>query len=244
MEYKEIEIGIFLTSEFCIWHKKKDIIILADLHIGYDHSLLEKGISIPGSQNTLILERLSQVFNRYDPKEVVVVGDFKHSFSGDDKRELWDIYDMIDHITEKANLTLVRGNHDNYLQTITEKKGIPFYEDAFSIDGITLSHGHKKIVHKGLLIMGHEHPSVKIRDEAGGVINLPCFLYHPIHDVVILPAFNPLFQGRDMLSGSGFISKQLQSLSLEDFFVYPVTDQGLMDFRTIAEVRNAIPRFI
>ncbi len=244
MEYKEIEPGIFLTSDFCIWYKKKEIIILADLHVGYDHSLLEKGISIPGSQNKLIIERLSHVFNRYHPQEVVVVGDFKHSFSGDDKRELWDMYDMIDYITEKANLTLIRGNHDNYLQTIASKKGIPFFENELQINGLTLSHGHGKVDHKGLLVMGHEHPSVKIRDEAGGVINFPCFLYHPLNNVVILPAFNPLFEGRDMLSGGGFMSQQLKTLSLEDFFVYPITDQGLMDFRTVAEVRDAIPRLI
>ncbi len=241
MECMSIEPGVYFTSDFCVWYEVKKMIILADLHIGYDHSFIEEGMSLPIPQKKQIMDRLSRIFDRYDPEEVIVVGDFKHTFSGDDRREAWDIREMIDHLSARANLTLIRGNHDNYLRTVTERKGIPFHEDELRIDGLTLAHGHRELKYTGSLIMGHEHPAIRIRDEAGGVINLPCFLYHPIRKIVVLPAFNPLFEGRDMLSGGGFISRQLRAVPLEDFFVYPITENGLMDFRTIAQIRAAIP---
>lgn len=244
MEYIEIEPDLLITSSFFLWYRKKRIAILSDMHIGYDHSLVEDGVSLPGSQKKLIYERLSSMINRYDPKELIVIGDFKHTFSGDQKQEMWDIYETLDYIIERTNLSIVRGNHDNYLKTAADRKGVPFYDRTLRIDDLTLTHGHKETDHTGLLVIGHEHPSVRIRDETGGLIHLPCFLYHPAHRVLVLPAYNPLFACRNMLSGDGFASPLLSKHSVDEYRVYPVTDDGLMDFRTIREIKAAIPSVV
>lgn len=241
MEKKEIEPGIFFTSYHCIWYEPKRTVLLSDLHLGYEACLTDQGVSIPRYQKEEILDRLSTILNRFDPESMVVIGDFKHEFGKNRDQEFRDVYEVMDLLNSKVNLAVVRGNHDNFLKTITNNIGIPLYEWELKMDDIVLSHGHKKVEHEDLLIMGHEHPSLKIRDEVGAVLKRPCFLYDEKERVMILPAISPLAQGRDMIASEGFISTAIEDLNPDGFRAYMVSSDGLIDFQTLAEVKRAIP---
>lgn len=209
MERKEIFNGLFITSDYCVWYEPRETIILADFHLGLEASLKDDGVSLPRFQKGEILDRLSTIIDKYEPRTVIVNGDFKHEFGKNRKEEFYEVMDVMDYIVENSTLLVVRGNHDNFLKTITEKKGVTMYEKKMSLDKITLSHGHEKTEHDGLLIVGHEHPSLKIRDEMGAVVKIPCYLYSEEEEVLVLPAFSPLSEGRDMIRAGKFISDGL-----------------------------------
>ncbi|MGM0405953.1 MAG: metallophosphoesterase [Thermoplasmatota archaeon] len=241
MERIELADGVYITSDYCVWYEPKNVIILADLHLGLEASMKDEGFSLPRFQKDEILDRLSTIFDKYDPQTVIVNGDFKHEFGRNRKEELIEVVEVIDFIRDHSELIIIRGNHDNFLKTITEKRGIVFYEDFMVLDDITISHGHKSITEHQFLIIGHEHPSIKIRDDMGAFIKISCFLYHRSKNILILPAFSPLSEGRDMISARSFISDILKGLNIEEFYTYAVTDSGLMDFQTVKNIRKAYP---
>jgi len=235
----EVEPGLFLTSDYCAWYKPKDIIILADIHMGYESGLKEEGFSLPLFQKDEVLDKISTIKEKYDPQTFVIAGDFKHDFGRSEKREFSDILDTMDYILQDCDLTIVRGNHDNYLQNLTEYKGIPFYEESIKIEDLFITHGHLELDYEGILIMGHEHPSLKMRDKIGAVIKQPCFLHSKKHGIVILPAFSPMAEGRDVINSEKFFSEILSDISeLNKFDVYTLSEDGLIHFQTIDKVRR------
>ncbi len=240
MDRIEVEPGLFLTSDYCVWYKPRDIIILADIHMGYESGLKDEGFSLPLFQKDEVLDKLSTIKDKYDPNTFVVAGDFKHDFGRSEQREFSDILDTMDYILQDCDLTIIRGNHDNYLQNLTGYKGIPFYEESIKIDDIFITHGHLELDHDGILIMGHEHPSLKIRDEIGAIIKRPCFLHSKKHSIIILPAFSPMAEGRDIVNSKKFFSEILSDIEdLKDFDIYALSEDGIIHFQTIEKVRKA-----
>jgi len=244
MDKIEIRDGLYITSDRCVYYSQKDVIILSDFHLGLEASLKGEGFSLPRFQKNEILGRLSTIFDKYSPETVIVNGDFKHEFGKNRREEFNEIIDVIEFIRGRSELILIRGNHDNFLKSITEKRGIVFYEDFIDLDDITLTHGHKDLPEYDFLIIGHEHPSLKIRDEMGAFIKIPCYMFNKSRNLLILPAFSPLSEGRDMIRASNFISDSLRDEKISEFRIYAVTESGLMDFQTIKNIREAYPDMI
>jgi len=116
---------------------------------------------------------------------------------------------------------------------------VPFYEKVLKVDSLSITHGHIEVEKQGTLIIGHEHPSITIRDEMSAAFKKSCFLYHP-SGVVVLPAFSPLAYGRNILRARKFISKALEGLPPEEFHAYVLGEEGLMDFCTIRDMNKAM----
>ncbi len=243
MEMKEIIPDIFLTSHLCVWYRSENTVIIADIHLGYESSLADEGITVPRVHKKKILNRLSTILDRYSPKNLIIAGDLKHEFSKNRDQEFREIFEIIDYIQERTHLSIVRGNHDNFLRTITESAGVPLYEEKIDLGEIRVTHGHRMVDNEKILLMGHEHPSLKIRDEIGATFKLPCFLYHPT-GVIVLPAFSPLAYGRDMIRAHKFISNALEGIPLPEFHVYGVSDEGLISLSTLKNLRESIPDII
>ena len=234
----ELEPGIFITAEFSVWYPEENTAFIADLHMGHETSMVDEGISLPMVQKEKILERLSLVTERYEPEELVIVGDFKHSFGKDHVK---DVFDVIEFMMDRTKLSFVRGNHDNFLRTLISGKELRMEEDKLCLRDITAAHGHKDVEYEGVLILAHEHPAIRIRDDSGGMLSLHCFMHHPDERIIVLPAFDPLTYGRNMLGAKGFLSKPLKGMSPDDFNVYPITDSGLMNFHALADVKAVMP---
>ncbi len=235
----EISEGLFLTSDYCAWYKKERTVIVADFHLGYGTVLKEDGMSIPTFQMENILDRLANIKNRYEPDSFIVLGDFKHNFGRSKSQEFNEILDIVDYLMEDCSLIMIKGNHDNYLQNYANIKGVPFYEKNMLLEDMSLTHGHLKIRWEGLQIMGHEHPAIEIKDEVGSKLRLPCFLYHPKREIVVLPAFDPLSEGRNVIESDSFFSKNLEGIKPDNFQIYAISEQGILDFHKVQEVREA-----
>jgi metallophosphoesterase superfamily enzyme len=99
-----------------------------------------------------------------------------------------------------------------------------------------ITHGHKEVEWDGTLIIGHEHPSLQLRDEIGASIKRPCFL---ISDgVIVLPAFSPLATGTNAAS-MHFISPPLKDLDERTRVIAIDEELGLVDFQTLADIRRS-----
>lgn len=232
----EIHDNLFLTSDYCVWYEKEKTVLVTDFHLGYESVLREDGISLPAFQKEKLLDRLANIKNRYDPDSLIVLGDFKHNFGRIGSQEFKELLDIMDYLMEDSSLIMIKGNHDNYLENYTNMKGVPLYEEKIVLDGMTLTHGHLDVRCKGLLIMGHEHPAIEIKDEVGSTLKYPCFLYNPKCKVLVLPAIDPLSEGRDVIESNYFFSKNLDHLDPYDFHVYAISEDGLLNFRRVRDV--------
>jgi len=227
---------ITVDSDYALYLEKSKTVVIADLHLGYEGALHEEGVSIPRFQKRVMMDRIKRILERYEPRKLVINGDFKHEFSRNLSQEWKEVNEVLDFLVGKVDIVLTRGNHDNYLMTILAKKGLDLKKKATS-QKMTITHGHKDAKTEGTLIIGHEHPSLQLRDEIGASIRLPCFLVS--EKIIVLPAFTPLAAGTNVTS-MNFISPPLTDLDESKTRVVAIDDKmGLLDFQTLADLRRS-----
>ena len=236
MDAKEVLPGVTITRDYALWLPREKALAISDLHLGYEGALQEAGVSIPRRQKGVMLERLARLLAKYEPERVIVDGDFKHEFSRNLEEEWKDVQDVLDFLSERTVPVLVRGNHDNYLMQILAKKGLDLHR-KFELGGFTFIHGHDDPGVSGPLVLGHEHPAVKLRDGLGATYSLPAFVVLP--DLVILPAFSPLALGVDVTERPK-MSPLLQDRDLRDARVLAIDEAtGLMYFGRVRNLEGA-----
>ncbi len=225
----EIEVlpGVRASKDHALYLEEPRALIVADLHLGYEGALRQQGVSLPRFQRRHIQERLEALLDRYDPAILVVDGDFKHAFDRNLNAEWREVMGVLGFLEERTEVVLVRGNHDNYLKTILSKKGLDLH-DSWQAGGFTIAHGHEPLQATGTLVLGHEHPALRLKDQVGAGVSLPCFLVSP--EVIVLPAFSPLAYGSDILRGP-YLSPILQPDLVQASRVYGLDEQlGILDF--------------
>lgn len=231
----EVLPDITVDKNHALYLGKSRTVVIADLHLGYEGALHEEGVSIPRFQKGIMMDRIERIVEKYQPSKVVINGDFKHEFSKNLSQEWDDVNDVLNMLIDEVDVELVRGNHDNYLLTILAKKGLDL-KDRTESQGMKITHGHKEVKWAGTLIIGHEHPSLQLRDEIGASIKRPCFLIS--ERVIVLPAFSPLATGTNAAS-MRFISPPLKALDDHTRVIAIDEKLGLMDFQTLADIRRS-----
>ncbi len=221
--------GVLLTPE------KAAIVgraaVIADLHLGFENVMQDRGVAIPRMQIREILRAAGNVIEKYDIKTLIVAGDLKHEFSRNLPYEWEDVRTFVEFVLDSGvELRVVRGNHDNFLAAILAEYGIELVE-SLEVDGYCVAHGHKEIDCERL-IMGHEHPSVKVRVR-GASYNFPCYLVAD-GTKIVLPAFSPLMLGSDVLQGE-FLSPILQKAKTIE--VYAIEEE-VVYLGTLEQLRS------
>jgi hypothetical protein len=226
MDEVRLRPGVYATRDHALWLERERALVVSDLHLGFEAAAQEKGVSLPRFQKRVMAERLQRLLDRYSPDELVVAGDFKHEFSRNLDQEWREVKEVLTLIAAKARPVLVQGNHDNFLATITAPLGLRLPRKHVLGD-FTIAHGHEDVAVDGTLVMGHEHPAVKIR-QFGGILSAPAFVH--MDDLVILPAFSPLALGVDV-NEYPKLSPMLAHRSLDDARVIVLDEkEGLLDF--------------
>ncbi len=225
-------LGIFLEDV--------STLVVADLHIGYEEALEVKGIHIPVSQYPRIKKELEAMIKRTNPERIVLVGDVKHEF-GDITRQEWnELIDLFRFLKEEIpEVHVVRGNHDNFLVPIIRKFGARFHEEGFLLDYVYFTHGHKELLIESLsaelIVIGHEHPAIAIRDDLGVKHKFKCLLHGDYGDkeLIVLPAISPFMPGTEInaVTANDLLSPILRRCDLLRFRVYVIDpDIGVYDF--------------
>lgn len=206
---EEINLGdITLSRYFMLYLEDYDTAVMADFHLGYEDVMAQKGVFLPKLQYPYIFDLLTKIFDKYAPKRVIIDGDLKHEFSRNMPQEWNEIESIIDFFVDRAELIVIRGNHDNFLKGILRRRGIDMH-NAYTLGKYIFAHGHKdiEIPSDKVLIMAHEHPSITLRDEVYATVKIPCFLYSP--QIIVLPAVSLYAAGTD-ISRNEFISPILR----------------------------------
>ena len=229
--------GIIISDLYAAFLPEHQIAIVSDLHIGYEGVLQKEGVMIPKYQKKILMERIEKIIERFEPRLLIINGDFKHEFGKNLRQEWNEAIELLNFIKSKTDVLLIRGNHDNFLKTIASKAGVRVVE-SYKVDEITIFHGHKDMEGRRKII-GHEHPSVSLRDAIGAIIKLPCFLIS--EHIVVLPALSPLASGTDVTTTEkeDYLSPVLKREDIKKFEIYAIAD-NLLFFSTIGKVRQVL----
>ncbi|MCS7144271.1 MAG: metallophosphoesterase family protein [Archaeoglobaceae archaeon] len=192
--------------------------VIADLHLGIENAMQNVGIAIPRMQIVDVISKVNEIVDKYEIEKLIIAGDLKHEFAENLPYEWDDVRVFLDSID--VEISVVRGNHDNYLSAILSEYSIDL-KDYERIEDLYVVHGHKDLGFEKV-IMGHEHPAIKFRKE-GVIYSYSCFLVAD-KTKFVLPAFSPLVSGSDVLQGE-FLSPILRNSKKIE--VYAVEDEVL-----------------
>lgn len=181
----------------------ENVLVVADMHLGVEASLEEQGLSVPRVQTRKVLEYMESVIGAVRPEKIVVAGDLKHNFDRNLNQEWQEVTKFVRQLTGRSKLEVIKGNHDNFLNLILRERGVPPVKKEIMVGKHQIVHGHAPIGRKGLTIMGHIHPSLRLRDTVGASIKSHCFLWEPDKRIIVLPALSILAAGVDVVSGEG-----------------------------------------
>ncbi len=152
--------------------KDKKILVIADLHIGWEVSLAHQGIHIPSQVNRIISKTLA-VLESSGAEELLVLGDVKHTVAKAEFEEWRDVPFFFEEILKTINsVSIIPGNHDGNLEALLPAGVKLLPSVGSSISKIVLFHGHKLpspelLIKCKRIIMGHMHPMIALRDRVG-----------------------------------------------------------------------------
>ena len=77
----------------------KKILVISDLHIGWEISLIEEGIYVP-SQTSKLIEKLKRLIALEKPDSLLILGDVKHTVAKIETEEWRDVPRFFEEICE------------------------------------------------------------------------------------------------------------------------------------------------
>lgn len=145
------------------------VLVVADLHVGWEIALSSRGIYVP-SQSKRLFSRLLRIVKSSNPSTLILLGDVKHTVGRLGLIELRDLPELLETVKGLVDrVMIVPGNHDGDVEAltpeeveITEPGGITLWNE------LGLFHGHAwpkpELFGCRTLVMGHIHPAVGFRD--------------------------------------------------------------------------------
>lgn len=181
------------VPEGALLHRDAGLIVLSDLHLGYEDARSLKGDYLPIRSTDEALSRLRRLIRASGAKTVVVAGDVVESAIASSRRS-----DRIGEFRRgleamRVDPVFLRGNHDAGCR--------PIDLDSLIIDGWLIRHGHDEpppgaAELKGE-ILGHSHPVLRWNGHT-----FRAFLSSS--GQILLPAFACDAAGADVLDSRAF----------------------------------------
>ena len=194
---------------------REKVLAVADLHLGIESDLDRHGLHFR-SRTKERRERVETCIRETSPDLLLLLGDLKHEIPFTSRQEHREIPEFIDRLRSLVSLRLVPGNHDIGIGQFFDT-GELLAKEGVVIDGTGYVHGHMypdASLAGRLIIAGHHHPMVCVRDEVGCALRSPAYLFAPLNDqclgfppgeggrersrVMFMPSFNEL-TGYDLL---------------------------------------------
>ena len=229
-----------------LWFEAEKVLVINDLHIGYEEALHRKGVLVPRFQLEQIIDKLRIILEKTKPTQIIINGDLKHEFGKVLRQEWREVLELLDFLLQQVpEVIIVKGNHDPIIKPIADKKGVAVVSE-YVIGDTLVVHGDSLVeTNAKRIVIGHEHPAITIR-EGSKWEKYKCFLKGTWRskrkgkkkeiELIAVPSFNPLLEGTDVLK------EQLLSPFLDDiknFEVYVVGEKGVYYFGKIKELKLA-----
>jgi len=229
-----------------------DTVVVADLHLGYEEALSERGIYVPPVQLSVIKRLLRLILDETKASRVIILGDVKHEFGSALRQEWREVLNLFNWLKERdVRVEVVRGNHDNFLIPILKRLEVPLHDPILVEGRYAMVHGHKPLPPEAYaenveyILMGHEHPAVLFRDELGVKMKFKCFLdgRYEGRRVIVVPALSPLMPGTEvnLTEPSELLSPLLKEVNLDAYRVYVVdVEAGVYDFGPLGTLKSVL----
>jgi hypothetical protein len=238
---------IFLSKT--LFFPKQGILVIGDLHLGYDSMIKEQGINLSFDQLEETKKELEIILKRikaiYTLKKIILLGDMKHHFQFQ-KQEISDLKNFLRFLEKyltKESIILIKGNHDTFtLKDYTLK-------DFYIEDSLAFTHGEisfpELFNNKNIktIITSHIHPAVLIKDK----INVKkekykCFLVgkYKKKQLIVLPSFFSIIEGSEISEyKKGEKYQQIVSKEkLKSFETYVVGRDNVYPFGKYGKLSN------
>jgi putative SbcD/Mre11-related phosphoesterase len=218
------------------------ILVVGDLHLGYEEALNRAGIGVSRRLFAEMMEDFQEIFGKLNKvDEVVLLGDVKHVFGAVLDQEKEDFRKLLKYFGERCKkIVIVPGNHDAIVGfLIREKTEVRAY---YCVEEVCFLHGDKdfKDIYGegvGVWVIGHVHPAVTlsegVKDE-----KYKCFLdgYWKGKRVVIVPSFVDHSPGADVRARSVELA---WDIDLRKFKVRVVGEKlEVLDFGELEKIRG------
>jgi len=153
-------------------HKSKEqVLIVSDLHIGWEVALAQEGIHVP-SQTPKMKDKLLKLIDLYKPTSLLFLGDVKHAIAKVELEEWKDIPDLFETLSKKvSDIKVVLGNHDGNLEPLLPTSVRILPTTGMALWDAGFFHGNAwpapELLNCRNLVIGHVHPTVMFRDPLG-----------------------------------------------------------------------------
>ncbi len=174
----------------------KKILCIADLHLGYEFLLAERGVVIP-SQAEEMEEKILGLVERTGVDALVIIGDVKHNIFGISSSELRGISRLLERVSKEVDVQIALGNHDANLDLLLPNSIVVHSAKGFLVKGkdikVGFVHGHAwpspELFQADYIVVGHNHPVIEMRDELGGRWYEPAWIELQWDKVKIMRSF-------------------------------------------------------
>ncbi|MBD3210441.1 hypothetical protein GF318_03600 [Candidatus Micrarchaeota archaeon] len=192
----------FLYNAPAILYRKA--LIVGDTHFGIEQKLRSKGVYDEQFSRRLF-EKLKGLITAHNAEKTIFLGDVKENITVLDEKTK----QMLRELSEICDIMIVKGNHDGSIEEFLPAEVSAPEGEVYGELG--LCHGHswpgKELMECRYLVMGHQHPMVKIKDTLGKSHVEPAWIvssankekvaghyekFNPEIELVLMPAFNPL----------------------------------------------------
>lgn len=169
------------------------ILVIADLHIGWEVSLAQEGIHVP-SQTPKMLTKLLQLIELCKPTTLLFLGDVKHTIAKVELEEWRDVPDFFETLLKKVNdIRVILGNHDGNLEPLLPENVKLLPSTGTAMANVGFFHGNAwpapELLACRSLVIGHVHPTVAFRDPLGFRITAPVWVKAKINSEHLAKAF-------------------------------------------------------
>ncbi|MHA2077115.1 MAG: metallophosphoesterase [Candidatus Thorarchaeota archaeon] len=160
---------IFEDRGLVIKWDEMTVLMISDIHLGFEESISEeKGVEFP-PQHPIILQRIEELVKKHNPSHLYIIGDVKHAIFTGSYYNWEDVPEFMDQLTNVIETTIIPGNHDGDLEallprsiSLTDVRGIVLGPKEESVG---LLHGHTwpsyEVLDAKMIVMGHNHPSIR-----------------------------------------------------------------------------------
>ncbi len=230
-----------------VFFPKQGILVIGDLHLGYEAMLRQSGVLVPERQVQDVIKNFENIFQDikkqgHSLNKIVFLGDLKHAFYFDrsEINEFRKIMDFLKKHFNEKNIILIKGNHDTIDYTF-EDLMLPYHLE----EDLLFLHGHQKasdyLINKAkIIVMGHTHPCV-VFNKGAKTEAYKCFLegQHKGKKVIIMPSFLDIIEGTPV---NDYEEEYVEQFSLipkkdiMDFKIYAIGDKKVLDFGKIKDL--------
>lgn len=195
----EIAPDVYLDCRRALVHRKQGWMAIADVHFGFELHRLRQGALLPEWGMERCRQTMTALLEEYRPQKLILAGDIMDGAGSAAETACW-----LDELARQLEeLVLIEGNHDR--PALRKKRTfLPVHQHG----NFLFQHGHQDIAPPSdgngslpsVLITGHHHPAVSVRDGAGLRLKLPALVRQGIgsaREHWILPAFSPWAAGGD-----------------------------------------------